>query len=621
MKNSSKIILSMITILIVSCFFSSCVTEEIIIIQPESLVDDIAVVLNETEEVPNNEDEITAINAFDDVVITTENIFVNIEFLINDQNLPEDFLTTTTEPLNGTVVINNNNTPNVLTDDLLVYTPNSLFSGTDSFEYTICDATNSENCDKSTVNITVVRRENDFATELKSFPTCQGAGCESTGGRKKPVYHVTNLNDSGRGSFRDAVSESNRTIVFDVSGTIILKSYLTWQGSNITVSGQTAPKGGITLQGRAIEITNKDNIIIRYIRRRQDRNDGGLASTGIQIRSCRNVVLDHVSIAYGRDESLLVYDNGTNVAGAHTISNCIISEGKTGVIIGSGASADRKGNAGTYSFHHNFISYMHRTPNTSGDGKFEIINNIIYNWQIRLTRANNNGEINHINNYYKPGIITNRYVSDNGIGFRNGLYVNKINDVTGTDGIFTGTVYTNGNDYNTLTGLTSDNWKAWFNFNENPNIQAAEDTFRVLNQFPFLGKYPIIPETAQSAFNSVLSDVGANKYLNADGSTGMFLDSNDTNYIEDAINGNDSYSQDQGRGLRPRWYLAHPTIDLPFPIIPTNTRPSDYDTDYDGMPDVWEKVIFGDLSRDGKGDHDGDGYSDLEEFLNLVDKE
>src|SRR6185503_5832823 len=98
-----------------------------------------------------------------------------------------------------------------------------------------------------------------------AFPGAQGFGKNATGARNGVVYHVTNLNDSGAGSFRDAVSAANRFVVFDVGGYIQLATAVSVK-SNITIAGQTAPGGGIGFRGGEISFADQSNIIMRYIR-------------------------------------------------------------------------------------------------------------------------------------------------------------------------------------------------------------------------------------------------------------------------------------------------------------------------------------------------------------------
>src|SRR4051794_31651662 len=106
------------------------------------------------------------------------------------------------------------------------------------------------------------------AADLPAFPGAQGFGAAAVGGRGGSVYEVTNLDDTGPGSLRDAVSQPNRTVVFRVSGTINLSKRLDVKVANITIAGQTAPGDGICLRGKELFITNTQDVIVRFIRSR-----------------------------------------------------------------------------------------------------------------------------------------------------------------------------------------------------------------------------------------------------------------------------------------------------------------------------------------------------------------
>ena len=151
------------------------------------------------------------------------------------------------------------------------------------------------------------------AGNLLAFPGAVGGGKYATGGRGGSVYHVTNLNDSGEGSFRDAVSKSGRIVVFDVGGTIELKSAVSSAG-NITIAGQTAPGGaGITLKNYKMAFGG-DNIICRYLSSRpgpyyatSSGNDAWGGSKG------SNCIVDHCSIGWASDEQWGLYSNNSNI--------------------------------------------------------------------------------------------------------------------------------------------------------------------------------------------------------------------------------------------------------------------------------------------------------------------
>lgn len=313
-------------------------------------------------------EEIATVDAVDDIVTTTENIFVGIEVLVNDKNLPTNFSIERTAPANGIVEINTNDTPNILTDDILVYTPNPRFSGTDSFEYTSCDLDNAENCDTARVNITVEPRENDFATELKAFPSAYGGGAYATGGRGGSVYHVSNLDDSGLGSFRWALKQPRQAIiVFDVAGTINIEtSWLDIGGENLTIAGQTAPVVGITIASTTEQRLrfrgNCRNIIMRYIKIRPLET----GSDAFELYSkdfSENIILDHISASYGGDEALSIRGNETHNI---TFQRCLIADSKTGSLFGDLNSYDNS------MLNCLFWNVSHRHSNPSSDGRVDI---------------------------------------------------------------------------------------------------------------------------------------------------------------------------------------------------------------------------------------------------------
>ena len=153
-----------------------------------------------------------------------------------------------------------------------------------------------------------------------AFPGAEGFGKHATGGRSGSVYHVTNLNDTGNGSFRDAVSKPNRIIVFDVSGVIRLQSRVA-VSSNLYIAGQTAPGEGITLYGNGLSFSNANNTICRYLRVRM----GIVGSSGedaLTLASGHDMIFDHCSVSWGRDETFSISGQGPQ---NHTFSlGCVI---------------------------------------------------------------------------------------------------------------------------------------------------------------------------------------------------------------------------------------------------------------------------------------------------------
>ncbi|MCI5605202.1 MAG: pectate lyase, partial [Clostridia bacterium] len=259
----------------------------------------------------------------------------------------------------------------------------------------------------------------------KAFPTAEGGGMYTSGARGAlednkdiEVYHVKNLNDSGEGSFRDAVSKGNRIIVFDVSGMIDLQSQLTIGHDNLTILGQTAPGDGICFRSNNIKV-GASNVILRYLRFRvgSKLSDGSdtRAQDGLEVTdNCQNVIIDHCSISWGTDENLSAY-----AVKDVTVQNCIIAEALNQSVHDKGEHSYGGIWGGVnVSFHHNIIAtHKSRNPKigtsetvamTSGYTDKETVidmwNNVIYNWGDKAGYGAENGaNVNLVNNYYKAG--------------------------------------------------------------------------------------------------------------------------------------------------------------------------------------------------------------------------
>ncbi|KAI8623675.1 pectin lyase fold/virulence factor [Xylariaceae sp. FL1651] len=158
------------------------------------------------------------------------------------------------------------------------------------------------------------------ASGLLAFPGAEGFGRNAIGGRTGSIYHVTNLADSGTGSLRDAISQANRIVVFDVDGTINITDRVV-VSKNVYIAGQTAPGGGITVYGNGLSWSNANNAIVRYVRLRTGKS-GDSGKDSITIADGENMILGHVSVTWGRDETFSINGDVTNV----TIQNSIIGQ-------------------------------------------------------------------------------------------------------------------------------------------------------------------------------------------------------------------------------------------------------------------------------------------------------
>lgn len=528
-----------------------------------------------------------------DVVVTLANNPVIIKPLSNDTfEEPEKVaITEVTPPKMGTAVINEDNT--------ITYTPDTDQTGTDEFDYST-SVTNPDNTvteETGSVTVTVTDKtptpsDNDYG-KLKAFPTAFGAGAFSVGGRGGKIIHVTNLNGSGPGSFVEALKTTGpRIIVFDVSGTIDLggsQVYVSGDSrSNVTVAGQTAPKGGITVKNGNINFSGVNNSIVRYIRFRNAEMSG---STAVE-QDCftywggNNIIFDHCSASFGGDESISFVASDANDISNVTLQRTLIGGSKTGGIMGSSSRPTKVGDM-SYIFNLN-ADNGHRTPNLAGNARFDVINNVVFNWDGRGSTINFDTKINQIANYYKPGANTTKWsVNDT-----------KHKRQSGNNSIYAKENYFSG----LLTGSSNENNQViWATFSGSNPLSS---NYFTNSQFALLGE-PFSILSPQEAYNEVLSDVGANKYLDDNGSPQTYLDSYDQDKINNTIN-------KISVGKLTGWIM---------PALPTNKRSSDYDKDSDGMADAWELAngLDPNNSSDANKDRNNDGYTNIEDFINQVD--
>jgi pectate lyase len=203
-----------------------------------------------------------------------------------------------------------------------------------------------------------------------AFPGAEGFGRFATGGNGGEVFHVTTLDDSGPGSFRDAVSKPNRLVVFDVSGIIQLKANVSVQ-SDLTLAGQTAPGDGIMLYGRSTSFSTQHNVIVRYLRFREGIT-GDKGKCSVNLSGGRDMIFDHCSIEWGRWDCLGLTQGSHDI----TFQNCIIGEGVDPQRFGS--LSDTVTNI-TYT-HNLWINNQSRNPKAKG--RIQYINNVVYNWGV-----------------------------------------------------------------------------------------------------------------------------------------------------------------------------------------------------------------------------------------------
>ncbi len=433
--------------------------------------------------------------------------------------------------------------------------------------------------------------------KVPAFPGAEGAGAFTPGGRRGKVFEVTNLNDSGPGSLREAVeAEGPRIVVFRVSGIIMLESKLTISNPFITIAGQTAPGDGVCIRGQTTEINTHD-VVLRYLRFRRgnikDSNDG---LGGYPIG---NIIVDHCSASWGLDENLSLYRYMKNTPTGRrkmpvenmTIQWCISSEALDLNNHAFGATWGGK----NCSFHHNLLACnTGRNPSIGYGNHFDFRNNVLFNWRHRtIDGGDASSMVNIVANYYKPGPATNhgslqyrickpQHLDMHSEGQRDGKWYVADNFVVGNPKV------------------TADNWDGGVQFDREDaetEEQLKAKIKRVRGTKPAPAA-PITQQSAEEAYELVLAGAGA---------TLPKCDAVDMRIIESVRTGKPTF----GDGI----------IDIPADVSgwpEYKSLPAPADSDHDAMPDEWEKK-FGlkpDDSSDGAKDTDGDGYTNIEEWLN-----
>ena len=236
------------------------------------------------------------------------------------------------------------------------------------------------------------------SAEPLAFPEALGFGANVTGGRGGTVYHVTNLNDDGVGSFRDAVSQGNRIVVFDVGGIINIKTAVSIK-SNITIAGQTAPGEGIAIHGGKLSTGKQSNIIIRYLRIRPGENTASTKDDGLNLYDAKNVIVDHCSV------ELAPWNNfgGSSDNADYRVTGITVQNSLIANPIGQQFGAHIESIDGTWAWYYNaFVNTHNRNPLDKINDIF--VNNILYNFEAGFT-THTSAKFNHdiINNYFVYG--------------------------------------------------------------------------------------------------------------------------------------------------------------------------------------------------------------------------
>ena len=454
-----------------------------------------------------------------------------------------------------------------------------------------------------------------------AFPGAEGFGRHTTGGRGGKVYHVTTLEDNNLpGTLRWANAQQGpKTIVFDVSGTIFLKSPLRFT-PHTTVAGQTAPGDGICLADYPVMISS--NNIIRYLRfRLGNREVANHEGDGLGGSRCHNIIIDHCSISWSIDECLSVYGNRD-----FTVQWCIVSQSlnNAGHQKGAHGYGGNWGGSGA-SYHHNLIAHhTSRTPRlgpspfTQTDERMDLRNNVIYNWTANGCYGGEGMTVNIVNNYYKPGPGTPTDLRGMRIAapnIRTSQYTHHDSprpNVWDRMWHVWGKYYVSGNVNSRYPEVTKDNWTYGIynqispDANDGTYTPATKDTIRLAKPMPF---EPVTTQTAEDAYQLVLAHAGAS----------LHRDALDNVIVRDVREGKATYT---GEGCDPGIINIQDDVKLgnsPWPEL--KSLPAPKDTDGDGMPDDWERQHGLNPNDANDGNAVGaDGYTNLEYYLNEITK-
>ncbi|KAI8672948.1 putative pectate lyase C [Fusarium sp. Ph1] len=396
---------------------------------------------------------------------------------------------------------------------------------------------------------------------VPAFPGAEGFGKDAVGGRNGgEVYKVTNLNDSGEGSLRDAVSKPNRIVVFDVGGIIKITGRMV-VSKNVYIAGQTAPGGGIVVYGNGWSFSNANDAIVRYITIRMGRG-GTSGKDAITIADGKNMIFDHISASWGRDETFSINGAVSKV----TIQDTIIAQGLVSHSCGGLMQTD----GGVSLFRNLYIDNKTRNPKVKGVNDFQ--NNVIYNWGggggYIAGGSDGDSYVNIMNNYFISGPHTSVTAFTRGNANFHAYVKNNFYD-SNRNGKLDGSALC-----------------------ESTTCYSSMDIVKTPYNYPA----PATARTAEQALNVVLSSVGNSRTR----------DQVDTALIEEVKTYGKKGSQ-----------ISNESDFGGVGTIASGKAPTD--SDGDGIPDEWEKKNG--LNPNDKSDGmkiASNGYTNLENYVNSL---
>ena len=387
-----------------------------------------------------------------------------------------------------------------------------------------------------------------------AFPSAEGYGALTPGGRGGKVFVVNNLNDSGPGSLRQAVETNEpRIVVFNVAGTIELASNLDITMPYITIAGQTAPGDGISLKNYPLNVKGTHDVIVRGLKIRPGVDSGleGSHLDGIEVSNSENVIIDHCTIGWSSDEGINSWKGNKNV----TVQWCMMSEPLNHNLHAKGEHGFSASLGGEYSTnHHNLFAHgKGRNPSIGGNHQHSTINldfrnNVVFNYGTR-TCDGKPRSINMVNNYYKPGPATNPRI------------VNRVARIDNASVYgFQGVWYVDGNVIEGYPEISADNWAGGVEIDRG----LTEEEVRAKEPF---ATPEVRTQSAEDAYELVLKHAGARPDRR---------DMHETRIVSEVRSGVATY----GDGI-----INSPEEVGGYPVL---TGTPWEDSDGDGIPDSWE---------------------------------
>jgi hypothetical protein len=439
--------------------------------------------------------------------------------------------------------------------------------------------------------------------EIPAFPGAQGGGMYSFGGRGGKVFVVSNLDDRGPGSFREACEAGGpRIVVFNVAGIIKLEERLVIRAPYITIDGSSAPGDGVCIAGDTVELETHD-VVIRHMRFRRGATWVGDRNDSLGGNPVGNIMIDHVSASWGLDENMSMYrhmydpEDGTKPLKLPTVNitiqNSIFSEALDTYEHAFGSTI------GGYNstFHHNlWACNTGRNASVGMIYDFTFANNVVFNWRHRTVDGGDHRSFyTIINNYFKPGPATPRNAP---IAHRILKPESRRDKNFNTD---FGKAYVAGNIVEGNDRVTADNWDGGVQVEREDGHDPQVVLPAVRSKKPYPHSYLEIDPAAE-AYNSVLASAGATK---------PHRDAVDERVVNMVRTGTVAYEKGKGIITDVNQVGGYPEY-----------RGEPYaDADSDGMPDQWESKhgLNPQDPADSSADANSDGYTNIEDFLNGLD--